>query len=65
MLRREDRAPKVRDDFTIGALAKPLVESYGGHELVEKLAGDSAIGIPRPRDLQDRLRPPGRDRSGS
>jgi len=39
----------------VQALAKPLVEARGGHELVEKLAGDSAIGIPRPRDLQEHL----------
>jgi alkanesulfonate monooxygenase SsuD/methylene tetrahydromethanopterin reductase-like flavin-dependent oxidoreductase (luciferase family) len=65
MRRREERAPAVPDDFTIAALAKPLVESYGGKDLVEKLANDSAIGIPRPRDLQDRLRTPGREGSNT
>ncbi len=44
------------EDYTIQALAKPLVEAYGGRELVEKLASDSSIGVPRPTDLQDRLR---------
>ena len=55
MSRRPDRAPTVPDDYTVPALAKALVEAHGGHELVEKLAGDSAIGIPRPRDLQEQL----------
>jgi alkanesulfonate monooxygenase SsuD/methylene tetrahydromethanopterin reductase-like flavin-dependent oxidoreductase (luciferase family) len=55
MSRMPERAPKVPDDYTIPALAKGLVEAYGGHELVEKIAGDSAIGIPRPRDLQEQL----------
>lgn len=55
MSRKPDRAPTVRDDYTVPALAKVLVEAHGGHELVEKLAGDSAIGIPRPRDLQEQL----------
>jgi alkanesulfonate monooxygenase SsuD/methylene tetrahydromethanopterin reductase-like flavin-dependent oxidoreductase (luciferase family) len=55
MKRRPERAPQVPDDYTIPALAKPFVEAHGGHELVEKLANDSAIGIPRPRDLQEQL----------
>ena len=55
MSRRQDHAPKVPDDYTIPALAKALVEAHGGEELVEKLANDSAIGIPRPRDLQEQL----------
>jgi len=55
MKRKPERAQQVPDDYTIPALAKPFVEAYGGNELVEKLAGDSAIGIPRPRDLQEQL----------
>jgi alkanesulfonate monooxygenase SsuD/methylene tetrahydromethanopterin reductase-like flavin-dependent oxidoreductase (luciferase family) len=53
--RRVDRAPQVPENYTVPALAKAFVEAHGGRELVEKLAGDSAIGIPRPRDLQEQL----------
>src|SRR5208282_4628609 len=55
MKRRPDHTQTVPEDYTVPALAKGLVEAYGGQKLVERLADDSAIGIPRPRDLQEQL----------
>ena len=51
-----ERPPKPNFQAdTIEALAKKMVQAFGGEKLVEKLAGDSAIGVPRPRDFQQRL----------
>ncbi len=55
MKRRPDDAPRMPSDYVIEALPKRTIEQYGGKEMLDRLEGDSAVGIPRPRDLQERL----------
>jgi len=55
MKRKRDDAPKMPADYLIEALPKKLIQQYGGKEMLDKLEGDSAIGIPRPQNLQERL----------
>ncbi len=55
MKRKRDDAPKMPADYLIEALPKRLIQQYGGKEMLDKLEGDSAIGIPRPQNLQERL----------
>ena len=55
MKRKRDDAPKMPADYLIEALPKRLIQQFGGKEMLDKLEGDSAIGIPRPQNLQERL----------
>jgi len=55
MKRKHDDAPKMPANYHIEALPKRLIEQVGGKEMLDKLEGDSAIGIPRPQNLQERL----------
>jgi hypothetical protein len=55
MKRKRDDAPKMPADYLIEALPKRLIQQVGGKEMLDKLESDSAIGIPRPQNLQERL----------
>jgi hypothetical protein len=55
MKRKRDDAPRMPADYLIEALPKRLIQQVGGKEMLDKLESDSAIGIPRPQNLQERL----------
>ena len=55
MKRKRYDAPKMPADYLIEALPKRLIQQVGGKEMLDKLESDSAIGIPRPQNLQERL----------
>jgi hypothetical protein len=55
MKRKRSDYPKMPADYLIEALPKRLIQQVGGKEMLDKLESDSAIGIPRPQNLQERL----------
>ena len=47
--------PKMPEDYLIEALPKRLIQQVGGKEMPTSSKSDSAIGIARPQNLQERL----------
>ena len=44
MARKVDTAPDLPDGYTMEAMPKQLIKAYGGDDLLDRIAGDSAVG---------------------
>ncbi len=49
MARRVDYSPEMPEDYVMEALPRQLIKASAGEEMLEQIAGDSAVGAPRPQ----------------